>query len=89
MNTDLALYWAQEAMRTALMLTLPLLGAALMIGLTVSLFQAVTSIQEMTLSYVPKMLIVGAILLFMAPWMIQMLVDFTVNVFSFIPSISR
>ncbi|WP_456427668.1 flagellar biosynthesis protein FliQ [Rhodocaloribacter sp.] len=89
MNTDLALYWAQEAMRTALMLTLPLLGAALMIGLTVSLFQAVTSIQEMTLSYVPKMLIVGAILLFMAPWMIQMLVDFTVNVFTFIPSISR
>lgn len=89
MNTDIALYWAQESMRTALMLTLPLLGAALLIGLTVSLFQAVTSIQEMTLSYVPKMLIVGAILLFMAPWMIQMLVDFTVNVFAFIPSISR
>ncbi|GIV59797.1 flagellar biosynthesis protein FliQ [Rhodocaloribacter litoris] len=89
MNTDVALYWAQEAMRLALMLTLPLLGAALLVGLVVSLLQAVTSIQEMTLSYVPKMLIVGFILLFLAPWMVQMLIDFTVNVFAFIPSVSQ
>ncbi|GIV61245.1 MAG: flagellar biosynthetic protein FliQ [Rhodothermaceae bacterium] len=89
MNPDVALYWAQQAMQLALMLTLPLLGAALLIGLTVSLLQAITSIQEMTLSYVPKMLIVGLILLFLSSWMIQKVVDFTVDVFTFIPSISQ
>jgi len=89
MNPDIALYWAQQSLRIALLLTGPLLGAALVVGLSVSLFQAITSIQEMTLSYVPKMLIVGAILLFLAPWMIEMLIDFTTNVFLFIPSVSQ
>lgn len=89
MNSQIALYWAQEAIRLALMLTGPLLGTALVVGLLVSLFQAITSIQEMTLSYVPKMLIVGTILLFLAPWMLQMMVDFMTNALQFIPQLSR
>lgn len=89
MNTDVALFWIQEALKTAALLTAPLLGVALIVGLIVSLIQALTSIQEMTLSYVPKMAAVAAILLILAPWMMEILTDFTTNVLNFIPSVSR
>jgi flagellar biosynthetic protein FliQ len=89
MNTDVALFWIQEALKTAALLTAPLLGVALVIGLIVSIIQALTSIQEMTLSYVPKMAAVAAVLLIMAPWMMEILTDFTTNILNFIPSISR
>lgn len=89
MNTDVALFWIQEALKTAVMLTAPLLGIALIVGLIVSLLQAITSIQEMTLSYVPKMAAVAAILLILSPWMMETLSDFTINVLNFIPSVSR
>jgi len=89
MTTDIALYWVHECLQTALLLTAPLLGAALVVGLCVSLFQAITSIQEMTLTFIPKLLIVGLILLILAPWMLQMMIDFTTHVFRFIPNLSR
>src|SRR5690625_5400717 len=72
MNTDVALFWIQESIKTGAMLAAPILGIALAVGLMVSLFQAITSIQEMTLSYIPKMVAVGIILLLFAPWLIQM-----------------
>src|SRR5699024_9552303 len=62
MNTDVALFWIQESIKTGAMLAAPILGIALAVGLMVSLFQAITSIQEMTLSYIPKMVAVGIIL---------------------------
>ena len=74
MNTDVALFWIQESIKTGAMLAAPILGIALAVGLMVSLFQAITSIQEMTLSYIPKMVAVGIILLLFAPWLIQMLI---------------
>lgn len=89
MNTDVALFWIQESLKVAALLTAPLLGVALVVGLIVSLIQALTSIQEMTLSYVPKMAAVAAVLLILAPWMMEILTDFTANVINFIPSISR
>jgi flagellar biosynthesis protein FliQ len=89
MNTDVALFWIQEALKTGAMLAAPILGIALAVGLVVSLIQAITSIQEMTLSYVPKMIAVGLILLILTPWLLQMLVDFTTNAFQFIPNVSR
>jgi len=89
MNTDVALFWIQESIKTGAMLAAPILGIALAVGLMVSLFQAITSIQEMTLSYIPKMVAVGIILLLFAPWLIQMLVDFTTSAFQFIPNVSR
>ncbi len=89
MNTDVALYWVQEALATAAMLGAPLLAAGLMVGLVVSLFQAVTSIQEMTLSYIPKIVIVGAVLLTLSPWLIETLTDFTTRAFQFIPSVAK
>ena len=89
MNADVAMYWVQEAMQTAMLLALPLLGAALAVGLVVSLFQAVTSMQEMTLSFIPKILIVAIVLLLFSPWMLQMLTDFATHALQFIPNVSR
>ncbi|HET6567154.1 MAG TPA: flagellar biosynthesis protein FliQ [Rhodothermales bacterium] len=89
MNTDIALYWVQQALQTAAIICTPLLGTALLVGLLVSILQAITSIQEATLSYIPKMLAVAVILLLLSPWMLQMLADFTTQTFTFIPNISR
>jgi flagellar biosynthesis protein FliQ len=89
MNTDVALFWIQEALKTGAMLAAPILGVALAVGLVVSLFQAITSIQEMTLSYIPKMLAVGLVLLLLTPWLLQLIVDFTTNAFQFIPNVSH
>ncbi len=89
MNTDVALYWVQEAIQTAIMIIAPLLGTALVVGLAVSLFQAITSIQEMTLAFIPKILAIAFILLFFSSWMLEVLTDFTTNVMNFIPQVSR
>ncbi|MFT5141883.1 MAG: flagellar biosynthetic protein FliQ [Rhodothermales bacterium] len=89
MTIDIALYWIQQAMQLAVMLAGPLLIAALCVGVTVSLFQAITSMQEMTLSYIPKIVIVGGTLLFLTPWMLQMMTDFTTRVFQFLPSVAH
>ncbi len=89
MNSDVALFWVQEAIKTAIMVIGPLLGTALVVGLIVSLFQAITSIQEMTLAFIPKILAIALVLLFFAPWMLEILTDFTTGVMNFIPQVSR
>ena len=89
MNSDVALFWVQEAIKTAIMVIGPLLGTALVVGLIVSLFQAITSIQEMTLAFIPKILAIALILLFFSPWMLEILTDFTTGVMSFIPQVSK
>ena len=89
MNVDVALFWVQESLKVSVLVVGPLLGTALVVGLIVSLFQAVTSMQEMTLSYIPKMAVVGLVLFLLAPWMMQTLSDFTIHVIEFIPNVSR
>lgn len=89
MNSDVALYWVQQSLETTIMVVGPLLGAALLVGLMVSMFQAVTSMQEMTLSFIPKLLALGLALLLLAPWMLRILSDFTANAFLAIPSVSQ
>jgi len=89
MNADVALFWMREAMTLAVTVTAPMLGVALAVGLVVSLLQAVTSIQEMTLSYIPKILAIAAVLLLLAPWMLELLTDFATHAFTFIPNVSR
>jgi flagellar biosynthetic protein FliQ len=89
MNSDVALFWLQEGIRISLIVSTPMLAVALGVGLLTSLFQAVTSIQEMTLSSIPKLLAVAAVLILLGPWMLQHLVDFTASVFAFIPNVSR
>lgn len=89
MNVEVALYWIQDALKTAILMGSPLLLTALAVGLVVSLVQAVTSIQEMTLSYIPKMIAVGLVLLILAPWILESLTDFITRAFHFIPDVSR
>ena len=65
----------------------PILIVALVVGLAVSVFQAVTQIHEMTLTFIPKIIAVGATLAILLPWMLQRMVDFTIRLISSIPTI--
>lgn len=78
---------AREAMTLALMLAAPLLGVALGVGLVVSLLQAVTSIQEQTLSFVPKLFAVAATFLILLSWMLQAMMKFTTELFVSLPGL--
>jgi len=71
-----------EAIKTAIMLAAPMLLAGLVVGLAVSIFQSVTSINEMTMTFIPKMLAVACALLFFLPWMLQTMLSFTQNLFA-------
>jgi flagellar biosynthetic protein FliQ len=68
-----------EAIKTAILLALPMLLAGLLVGLIVSIFQSATSINEMTLTFIPKMLAVACALLFFLPWMMQTMLTFTTD----------
>ena len=65
----------------------PVLVAILIVGLIISIIQATTQLQEMTLSYVPKMFVAGIILMMLGPWMIGRLVQFAFQTISMIPSL--
>ena len=67
----------------------PVLGAALIVGLIVAIFQATTSIQEQTLTFLPKMLVILIVLALIGGWMFSMLSNYTVNLFSQIPQLAR
>ncbi len=79
--TDLA----RDAMLVTALLAAPLLLVALAVGLLVSIFQTVTQIQEQTLSFVPKLVAVGATFLVGLPWMLQLLVEYTARLFRAMP----
>ena len=70
-----------DAIKTAISLAAPMLLAGLAVGLLVSMFQAATSINEMTLTFIPKMLAVAVALIFFFPWMMQTMIVFTQNLF--------
>jgi len=74
-----------QAIKLALMLAAPMLLTGLVVGLLVSIFQTATSINEMTMTFVPKMLAVGISILLFFPWMLQLLTDFTRNLLINIP----
>ncbi|AFS78593.1 flagellar biosynthetic protein FliQ [Gottschalkia acidurici 9a] len=73
---------AQQAMTTILMVSAPLLGIGLMVGLAVSIFQATTQIQEATLAFVPKIVAVLITFLILGPWMLRVVMDFSINLFT-------
>ena len=74
-----------ETFKIALYLSFPMLLAGLSAGLIISIFQATTQINEMTLSFVPKIILVLVVIIFLMPWIVSMMVDFTVRMFDFIP----
>lgn len=76
-----------EAMKLSLLLAAPLLLVALVTGLLISLFQAATQINEMTLSFIPKLLAVFATLVIAGPWMLEAVLDYMRNLFASIPQL--
>lgn len=77
----------RQAVEVTLLVAAPLFGAALITGLLVSIFQAATQINEMTLSFVPKVVAIFVTLVVAGPWMITMLTDFIQRMFTSIPSL--
>jgi flagellar biosynthesis protein FliQ len=85
MTPEFVVSFAQEAIKVTILVSMPMLALGLVVGLAISIFQAVTQIQEMTLTFVPKILIVLVALLFFANWMLEQLMHFTINVIHQIP----
>lgn len=81
MTEELIMKLGQDALRTTAMISAPLLGAALVTGLIVSVLQAITQINEATLTFIPKMIIIGIVLMLAGPWMLDILTHFTVGLF--------
>lgn len=76
---------ARDTIEVVLLLSVPVLVAGMLVGLIVSVFQAVTQIQEMTLAFVPKIIVVFLVLLLLSPWMMGVMLKFTSQIFTNIP----
>ena len=85
MNPDMVGQIARDAIEITLYLSLPILGIGLVTGLLVSLFQAVTSIQDATLVFVPKLVVVLLALLFLSPWMMRKMLFYTEQIIVNLP----
>ena len=84
MTPEFAIWVTKQTVYTALLISAPMLIAGLVVGILVSLFQAMTQIHEVTLSFIPKILAVVVVMLFTMPWMISTVTDFTHQLFGFI-----
>lgn len=80
---------ARRTMEVTILIALPILGSALLVGLLVSILQAVTQVNEMTLTFVPKLFVVGVVVLVLVPWMITVLMDFSSEVFTLLGQAPR
>jgi flagellar biosynthetic protein FliQ len=87
MNADTVIDITRQALEVILMLSLPLLLTALAAGLLVGIFQAATQINEMTLSFIPKLLAMVVVILLAGSWMLGVLVDYTRRLFDAIPGL--
>lgn len=84
-NTDLALGMTQDMLLLSALIAAPILGIALVVGLLISIVQVVTQIQEMTLTFVPKIVAVVVILFVFGPWMLSNLTEYATNLYKSIP----
>ncbi len=87
MTPDTVIDIAQQAMTVMVMLAAPLLISALLIGLVIGMFQAATQINEMTLSFIPKLLGLIFVLFAMGPWLLNLIIDYTRRLITDIPSL--
>ena len=86
MSGDLVIQLGQEALIVVLIVSAPMLGLGLAVGLAVSVFQATTSIQEQTLAFIPKIIAVFVAILIFGPWMLRIMVEFFSDIFIGLPS---
>ncbi len=87
MDADLVIDLSQQALYVITMLAAPMLLSALAIGLLVGMFQAATSINEQTLSFIPKLLILVVAIMVAGPWMLNLLLNYTRNLYLSIPGL--
>ena len=87
MSADFVLNIARQAMLIAILIAAPMLGFGLLVGLIVSIFQAVTQINEMTMTFVPKIIAVAAAFAIFLPWILRLLVDFTIQLIQMFPDV--
>ncbi|MCI6170759.1 MAG: flagellar biosynthesis protein FliQ [Selenomonadaceae bacterium] len=86
MSGDLVIQLGQEALMVVLLVSAPMLGLGLIVGLAVSVFQATTSIQEQTLAFIPKIIAVFVAVLIFGPWMLSIMVEYVTNMLVNLPS---
>ena len=86
MNAQMVLTMGQEALLTLLMVASPVLGVVLVVGLVISLFQAITQINEATLTFIPKLIAAMLVLALAGPWMLSMLIDYIRRTLESIPA---
>jgi len=87
MTPDTVIAIVRQALEVAMLVAGPLLLASLLMGLMVSIFQAATQINEMTLTFIPKLLVMFVVLVEMGPWALQLLVDYVTRLFGSIPTL--
>ena len=80
---------AIQTLKLAFLLSFPTLIVGMVVGLLISIFQAATQINEMTLSFIPKIIAIAIVLIFTMPWMLNEMIDFTTYVFKLIPTFLR
>ncbi|MGJ3703982.1 flagellar biosynthetic protein FliQ [Variovorax sp. AFSI2.2] len=86
MHADLALKMMSDLFWTGLLVCLPLLGLTMLVGIVISVLQVVTQVQEMSLTFVPKLVTAAAVMIVAGPWMLRKLTQFTVQLWGGIPS---
>ena len=89
MTPELVVELAQKAIKVTLMVSLPVLGIGLIVGVVVSVLQAATQIQEMTLTFVPKILSILVGLLFLLPWIMHQVTGFAIEIITNLPNYTR
>jgi flagellar biosynthesis protein FliQ len=87
MTPDNVMEIGRQAIEVTLMISAPMLFAALAVGLIISIFQAATQLNESSLQFVPKLVVMFLVLLLAGPWMIQYLMDYIVHLFESIPQL--
>lgn len=89
MTENQVLNMAKEALGTGIIVGGPMLAASLLVGLIVSIFQAMTQIQEQTLSFIPKIISIALILVLLGPWMLKIMTAYTINLFTDLVNYAR
>ena len=89
MDNSFVLYVGRQALETSLLLSTPILLTCMVVGIVVTLLQAVTSIRDMTLTIVPKLLAVGAVTILFGGWMLGVMLRFTSDIFSYIENVGH
>lgn len=89
MNIEQAIEMLRQLVTMSLLVVGPILVTSMVVGIAISLFQSVTSIQEQTLAFVPKLVAVGLVLVFSAPWVLRSMMQFTITFLTKLPEMAR